>query len=84
LFFAFAILFPEFELRLFFILPVKVKWLAYLNAAFFAYELIVSSWPARIALLVAVANIILFFWHDFINRINNLRRQRQWRQNFRR
>ena len=84
LFFAFAILFPEFELRLFFILPVKVKWLAYLNAAFFAYQLIVSSWPARVALLVAVANIILFFWHDFWNRINNLKRQRQWRQNFRR
>lgn len=83
LFFAFAILFPNFELRLFFILPVKVSWLAYLNAAYFLYMLIVSGWPQRIALLVSVANIILFFQNDVRNRIAQNRRRRQWRDNFR-
>ena len=83
LFFAFAILFPNVELRLFFILPVKVKWLAYVNAAYFAWQLIVSTWPMRAALLVSVANIALFFWPDFYNRIKNARRRREWRNHFR-
>ncbi|MEA4889185.1 MAG: rhomboid family intramembrane serine protease [Clostridiaceae bacterium] len=83
LFFAFAILYPNVELRLFFILPVKIKWLAYLDAAYFAYLLIISGWPQRIALLVSLANIALFFWKDACNQINNLRRRRQWRNQFR-
>jgi hypothetical protein len=83
LFFAFAILFPNFELYIFFIVRVKVKWLAYLDATFFAYSLVVSSWPARIALLVSLANIVLFFWHDAYRRIINIRRARQWRNHFR-
>ena len=84
LFFAFAILFPNFELLLFLILPVKVKWLAYLNLAYFAYVLVISGWPERIALLVSLANIVLFFWRDARNRLYNMRRQKQWRDNFRR
>lgn len=83
LFFAFAILFPNFQIRLFLVLPVKVSWLAYFNAAYFAYMLIVSSWPQRVALLVSVANIILFFQRDVRNRISQYKRRRQWRNNFR-
>ena len=40
LFFAFATLWPEQRVLLFFILPVKIKWLAWIDAAFFAYEVI--------------------------------------------
>ncbi|MDD3930710.1 MAG: hypothetical protein PHT04_00925 [Eubacteriales bacterium] len=82
LFFAFAILFPEFPIRLFFLLTVKVKWLAYLNAAYFAYALIVSGWPERIALIVSLINVILFFQKDVRRRINNIKRQREWRNHF--
>ncbi|NLM76500.1 MAG: rhomboid family intramembrane serine protease [Ruminococcaceae bacterium] len=84
LFFAFAILYPEVELRLFMILPVKVKWLAWVNAAFFLYMLVISSWPQRIALLISLANIALFFWPDLYNRIHNWRRRRDWQSQFRR
>lgn len=83
LFFAFAILFPNIELRLFFVLPVKVKWLAYLDAAYFAFLLVISDWPQRIALLVSVANIVLFFWDDARTRIVNIKRKREWRNHFR-
>ena len=83
LFFAFAILFPNVELRLFFVLPVKVKWLAYLDAAYFAFLLVMSDWPQRIALLVSVANIALFFWDDARTRIVNIKRKREWRNHFR-
>lgn len=84
LFFAYAILFPETELRLFFVLPVKIKWLAWLNAAYFVYQLIVASWSFRLALLVSVANLILFFQDDVRRRIANERRRREWQKHFRR
>ena len=39
LFFAFASLLPDMMVLLFFIIPVKVKWLAYLDAAWLLYGL---------------------------------------------
>ncbi len=83
LFLAFAILFPNLELRLFFVLPVKVKWLAWLDLAYLAWQLIVVSWPARIALVVSLANIALFFGQDFSDMLKNMQRRRQWRKHFR-
>jgi len=82
LFFAFAILYPEFELLLFFVLPIKIKWLAVIDAVYFVYLLIVSGWPQRIALLVAIANILIFFEKDVRNRIHQYRRRQQWRNHF--
>src|SRR4029077_2272748 len=40
IFLAFAYLFPDFQILLFFILPVKVKWLALITWLFFAYQFI--------------------------------------------
>lgn len=40
LFFAFASLFPDMMVLLFFIIPVKVKWLAYLDAAWLLYGVV--------------------------------------------
>ena len=37
MFFAFATLYPEAQFRLYFILPVKAKWLAWLDVALFAW-----------------------------------------------
>jgi hypothetical protein len=61
LFFAFATLFPDYELLLFFILPVKVKWLAALTAAGFLLTAALGAWPTRVAILVATGNYLLFF-----------------------
>jgi len=61
LFFAFAIEYPNFQLLLFFILPIKVKWLALLNAVYFLYGFVMGGWPIRVAILFSLLNIILFF-----------------------
>ena len=37
MFFAFATLYPDTRLMLMFIIPVKIKWLAWFNAAYYAY-----------------------------------------------
>lgn len=69
LFFAFAVLFPDYKLMLFFVLPIKIKYLALLDAVFFVISLITVPWAYKIALLVAIGNFFLFFWEDFINKL---------------
>ena len=64
LFFAFATLYPDFQVLLFFILPVKVKYLAWLNAAFLGYTLLFSPWPLKVAALASVLNYFIFFGED--------------------
>jgi membrane associated rhomboid family serine protease len=61
LYFAFATLFPDFEIRLFFILPMKVKWLAFLSAAFVIFKFVVGDVGTKAAIGVAFANYLLFF-----------------------
>ena len=60
LFFAFATLFPDVQVLLFFIIPMKVKWLAYLDAVFFAFAVFTSGWPAMLLPVVAVVNYLIF------------------------
>ncbi len=61
LFFAFAATFPDMQFLLFFIIPVKAKWLGILNGVYFVYELIVGNWATRTAILLSIANFLLFF-----------------------
>ena len=69
LFFAFATLYPDTQFLLFFIIPVKAKWLAWVDAAIFGWGIISSLiWGPRLYALVpvvAILNYILFFWSDF-------------------
>ena len=61
IFLAFATLFPNFQILLFFILPVKVKWLAWIAAATMLYGILVGDGAERVATVVAAANYLLFF-----------------------
>jgi hypothetical protein len=67
-FLAFAVLNPDFELMIFFILPVKIKWLALLQGAFYAYQLVVGSWSTRLAVLASLGNFLLFFGRELFGR----------------
>lgn len=68
IFLAFAALYPDFELLLFFILPVKVKWLAWFTWALLAFSFLTGGLYTRAALASGLANYILFFgkdhWHS--------------------
>ncbi|MEI6860893.1 MAG: rhomboid family intramembrane serine protease [Verrucomicrobiota bacterium] len=63
-FLAFARLYPDFELAIFFILPVKIKWLALFTWVGYGYSLVVGGWSARLQILAATGNFLLFFGHD--------------------
>lgn len=77
MFFTFAVLFPDFRLLLFFIIPVKIKWLALFNAIFFVYNIIISSVAGyyfdAILPIVAVLNFIIFCSDDLMHFLRPLK-----------
>lgn len=61
LFFAFATLWPEQRVLLFFFIPMKMKWLAWVDAAFFAVEIVMNLVAGRVGYaLVPVAAMVTY------------------------
>lgn len=87
MFFAFAILYPDFQIMLFFILPIKIKWLAIFDAAYFAAMLIISiiknDWSTALTIVLSLANVAIFFGGGLVELIKRKKRQAEWRRNFR-
>lgn len=63
-FLAFAWLAPNFEIALFFILPVKIKWLALVSWIFYAFTFVAGNLPTKLAVLAATGNFLIFFGRD--------------------
>ena len=80
LFLAFAVIFPNFEVLLFFILPIKVKYLAIIDAFTLVSMLVYNSWPGRLSVLVSVLNFLLFFWRDGYEIIRRFIRKKQFQR----
>jgi hypothetical protein len=66
LFLAFAYRFPDFELLLFFIIPVKVKWLAIAIWIGMAGAVFLGSFATKIQTIVSILNFLLFFGDELI------------------
>jgi membrane associated rhomboid family serine protease len=61
LFLAFAAVHPNFELLLFFFIPVKIKWLAAFTWVWFVIRFFMSNLEVRAAILISLINYFLFF-----------------------
>jgi hypothetical protein len=61
LFLAFATIFPNVQILLFFIIPIRVKWLGIVAALGIAYAAYTDGWGARGSIAAALVNYILFF-----------------------
>lgn len=72
LFFGFAAVYPDMEFLLFFILPVKAKWLAWIDGAFFIWTVIQAFLPAyggtnsaykvyALAAAISILNFLIFY-----------------------
>lgn len=83
LFFAFAVLFPDYQVMLFFMIPVKIKYLAFVDALLFIISLVMGSLPTKIAILFSLLNFFLFFGGDFISRLKSQKEYRKNQKNFR-
>ena len=70
MFFAFATLYPDTRFLVYFIIPIKIKWLAWLDAALFAFDIgyYLSAGAPVLALLpvVGILNYLIFFWDDLM------------------
>jgi hypothetical protein len=85
LFFAFAWFYPDMMIYIFWVLPVKVKWLAWLFGAQLVLGLLTNGNDYRAAVLISLANYALFFGRDIARdararRSTATRRQRYVRE----
>ena len=87
LFFAFARFYPEEVIYVFFVLPVKVKWLAWVSAALLILGFATSPNSYRVALIASLANFFIFFGPELVraarNRQQTATRRRRFEENAR-
>ena len=84
MFFTFATLYPDMQVLLFFIIPIKMKWLGILDALFFLSEILTLSFPLNLLQVVAVLNYLLFcggWLFDYVRpaRVRQRRKSTQFR-----
>lgn len=61
MFLGFAATYPDMRVLLYFIIPIKVKWLSAVYVASIIYTFINTSWIGRVAILASVVNFLIFF-----------------------
>lgn len=79
---AFARFYPDLWIRLFFVLPVKVKWLAWATWFLLCLQFIGGTPVTQVSLLASIANFLLFFGRDIWLTLRTEREQGQRRRKF--
>ncbi len=77
-FLAFAHLNPDFVMYIFFILPIRIKWLALVQWLGYAYLVVVGDLSMRLMVLASVGNFLCFFSRDIVLSIKSGRRRMEW------
>ena len=85
MFFSFAALHGEQRVLFMMIIPIKIKWMAYIDAAMFLFDILTISFPMNLLPLVAVLNCLIFCWDDLTSTFRiRPRQQRRQTVDFRR
>jgi membrane associated rhomboid family serine protease len=82
LFFAFAHFYPEEIIYVFFILPLKIKWIAWIYAGFLLLRFAMESNSYRMALIAALSNYLIFFGPGVIRHLRQRKEVAVRRQRF--
>ncbi|HIS27134.1 MAG TPA: hypothetical protein IAA57_09620 [Candidatus Pullilachnospira intestinigallinarum] len=61
IFLAFAATYPNMQVFLYGLIPLKVKWLGYLDGILLIVELIQGGWASRVVIICSLLNFIVFF-----------------------
>jgi len=80
MFFSFATLYPDMKVLLFFFIPVKMKWLAIVDAVIFVVGIVTVRFPFNLLPLVAVLNYLIFCGDDLFAYFRPHSRSREKRQ----
>ena len=77
LFLAFARIYPNYQILLFFIIPIKIKYLAWLNWIYIFYTFYSGSNDDKVCAVVSILNYLIFFGKDIIDTLRNTRATRK-------
>lgn len=78
-FLAFARLYPEFTMYIFFVLPIKARWLATFQWIMYGITfLFADSWLTRALVFAAVFNYLVFFGRDIFRDMRHRHRRMQF------
>lgn len=85
MFLAFAFLYPDLQVMFWFVIPLKIKWLGYLYGVIIGYQVLscfvsgtASGYATGIALLISVANFIVFWiWSRKRNHVSHTHAKRR-------
>lgn len=69
IFVAFAHLHPDFLLYLFFFIPVKMKWLAWITWAGLLLNLLMGTGSLQLTILATIIVYVIFFRHDILQKV---------------
>lgn len=69
MFFSFAALFPDMQVLFMYLIPIKMKYLALIDAIFFLFAVISNPFPVNLLPVVAVLNFFIFCGGDLIRRM---------------
>lgn len=83
LFLAFAHLYPDFEMRIYFLIPVKAKWLALLTWLGYVLGVYYGGWPAFWIAAASVADFFLFLGGSVWRQARHAWRGHQFKQRVR-
>lgn len=86
IFLAYAVTFPDMQVLLMFIIPIRVKWLGVIYAAFLVYDVIFSNFAVRIAIIASLLNfIVLWIRSGSLRRLDprQMKRQSDYRRGVR-
>ncbi len=82
LFLAFASLYPNYEVMLFFIIRVKVKYLAYADLILTLISFITGNAVVKLSIVASLIGLIIFFAGDWYNMIKSWIRRMKYRNKF--
>lgn len=61
IFLAFAVSYPNEKVYLYFLIPIKMKWMGIFYGIITVYQMINSNWAGRVVILASLANFIVYF-----------------------
>ena len=77
MFLAYAMTYPDAIVNLFFILPLKIKWLAWIELALYGIDIVRSAmmglWGMALLPVIALLNLIVFFAPDLQRKADQVR-----------
>ncbi|HIV35176.1 MAG TPA: hypothetical protein IAA11_07995 [Candidatus Blautia intestinigallinarum] len=66
IFLAFAVSYPDMRVLLYFVIPIKMKWMAFVYAAMILYDIFnyvrIGLWPMAVPIVASLLNFVIFFF----------------------